>query len=126
MTGQGVAQHPGTPCPPPEEQAVLAAWMTDNQGSSVSESTVYLTLREEGPVKQPEMRMVAGEEYHRETIRPHQMWATDASHLRVVGWGYHCLVTVMDDHSRSILAHELQRDMTADSFIEVVREAAWA
>ena len=35
------------------------------------------------------------------------MWATDASHLRVVGWGYHCLVTVMDDHSRSILAHEL-------------------
>ena len=100
--------------------------MTDNQGSSVSESTVYLTLREEGPVKQPEMRMVAGEEYHRETIRPHQMWATDASHLRVVGWGYHCLVTVMDDHSRSILANELQRDMTADSFIEVVREAAWA
>ena len=35
------------------------------------------------------------------------MWATDASHLRVVGWGYHCLVTVMADHSRSIRAHEL-------------------
>ena len=61
---------------PPEEQAVLAvarrspelscrqlaAWITDNQGFSVSESTVYRTLREEGPVKQPEIRMVAGEE----------------------------------------------------------------
>ena len=29
----------------------------------------------------------------------------------------------MDDYSRSILAYKLQRDMTADSFIEVVQEA---
>ena len=122
---------------PPEEQAVLAvarrspelscrqlaAWMTDNQGFSVSESTVYRILRKEGLVKQSEMRMVAGKEYHRKTIRPHQMWATDASYFRVIGWGYYYLVTVMDDYSRFILAHKLQRDMTADSFIEVVQEA---
>ena len=29
----------------------------------------------------------------------------------------------MDDYSRFILAHRLQRDMTSDSFIEVVQEA---
>jgi putative transposase len=29
----------------------------------------------------------------------------------------------MDDYSRFILAHKLQRDMTSDSFIEVVQEA---
>ena len=51
------------------------------------------------------------------------MWATDASYFRVVGWGYYYLVTVMDDYSRFILAHRLQRDMTSDSFIEVVQEA---
>ncbi len=63
MIGQGGWPNtPELPAPPLEEQAVLAAWMTDNQGFSVSESTVYLTLREEGPVKQPEIRMVAGEE----------------------------------------------------------------
>ena len=33
------------------------------------------------------------------------------------------MVTVMDDFSRFILAHKLQWDMTADSFIEVVQEA---
>ena len=51
------------------------------------------------------------------------MWATDASYFRVIGWGYYYLVTVMDDYSRFILAHKLQRDMTSDSFIEVVQEA---
>ena len=38
-------------------------------------------------------------------------------------WGYFYLVTLMDDYSRFILAHKLQRDMTSDSFIEVVQEA---
>ena len=29
----------------------------------------------------------------------------------------------MDDYSRFIIAYKLQRDMTSDSFIEVVQEA---
>ena len=101
----------------------LAAWTTDNRGFSVSESTVYRILRREGLVKRPEMRLAAGKEYHRKTTGPHQMWATDASYFRVVGWGYYYMVTVMDDYSRFILAHRLKRDMTSDSLIEVVQEA---
>ena len=80
----------------------LAAWTTDNQGFSVSESTVYRILRREGLVKSPEMQLKAGKEYHRKTTGPHQMWATDASYFKVIGWGYYYLVTVMDDHSRFI------------------------
>ena len=49
--------------------------------------------------------------------RPHQMWATDASYFKVIGWGYSYMVMVMDDYSRFIPAHKIQRDMTADSFI---------
>ena len=102
----------------------LAAWTTDNQGFSVSESTVYRILRREGLVKRAEMLLAAGKEYHRKTTGPHQKWATDASYFRVVGWGYYYRVTVMDDHSRFILVHRLQRDRTSDSFIiEVVPEA---
>ena len=122
---------------PPEEQMVLAvarrspalscrqlaAWITDNKGLSVSESTVYRILRRAGLVKSPEMQLKAGKEYHRKTTGPHQMWATDASYFKVIGWGYYYMVTVMDDFSRFILAHKLQRDMTSDSFIEVVQEA---
>ena len=40
-----------------------------------------------------------------------------------MGWGYYYLVTVLDDYSRFILAWKLQRDMTADSLIEVVQLA---
>jgi transposase InsO family protein len=101
----------------------LAAWITDNAGFAVSESTVYRILRREGLVKRPELRLAAGKEYHTKTTRPHQMWATDASYFRVVGWGYYYLVTVMDDYSRFILAWKLQRDMAADSLIEVIQEA---
>ena len=101
----------------------MAAWLTDHQGLGVSASTVYRILRREGLVKRVEYQLGAGKEYQHKTTGPHQLWATDASYFRVVGWGYYYLVTVMDDYSRFILAHRLQRDMTADSFIEVVQEA---
>jgi len=101
----------------------LATWITDNAGFAVSESTVYRILRKEGLVKRLEVQLVAGKEYHAKTTRPHQMWATDASYFRVVGWGYYYLVTVMDDYSRFILAWKLQRDMSANSLIEVIQKA---
>jgi transposase InsO family protein len=101
----------------------LAAWITDNEGFAVSESTVYRILRREGLVKRQEIQITAAKEYHTKTTRPHQMWATDASYFHVVSWGYYYLVTVMDDYSRFILAWKLQKDMSADSLIEVVQEA---
>jgi len=101
----------------------LAAWITDNVGFAVSESTVYRIMRREGLVKRQETQLTAAKEYHTKTTRPHQMWATDASYFRVVGWGYYYLVTVMDDYSRFILAWKMQRDMSADSLIEVLQEA---
>jgi putative transposase len=101
----------------------LSAWITDNEGFAVSESTVYRILRREGLVKRQEIQLKAAKEFHTKTGRPHQMWATDASYFRVVGWGYYYLVTLMDDYSRFILAWKLQKDMSANSLIEVVQEA---
>jgi RNA-directed DNA polymerase len=101
----------------------LSAWITDNADFAISESTVYRILQREGLVKCQEVQLVAGKEYHTKTTRSHQMWATDISYFRVVGWGYYYLVTVMDDHTRFILAWKLQKDMSANSLIEVVQEA---
>jgi transposase InsO family protein len=101
----------------------LSVWVTDHEGFAVSESTVYRILRREGLVKRQETQLMAAKEYHTKTTRPHQMWATDASYFKVVGWGYYYLVTVMDDYSRFILGWKLQKDMSANSLIEVVQEA---
>lgn len=123
---------------PEEEQAILALAraspelsprevalrITDASAFSVSESTCYRLLKRNGLVKAAEVVGFAAEkEYHRKTSRPNEMWATDGAYLKVVGWGYYYLVTVLDDYSRFILAWRLQPDMTASSLIEVVQEA---
>jgi putative transposase len=136
-SGKGERRTPWNRITPNEERRVLAvareypelssrqisAWITDNEGFAVSESTVYRILRREGLVKRQETEVEAAKEYHTKTTRPHQMWATDASYFKVVGWGYYYLVTIMDDYSRFILGWKLQKDMSADSLIEVVQEA---
>ncbi len=101
----------------------VAAWITDNDDFSVSESTVFRILKREGLVRRIEVPVPADNEYRHKTTAPHQLWATDASYFRVAGWGYYYMVTVLDDFSRFILGWRLQVDMTTPSLIEVVQDA---
>ena len=101
----------------------LAFKITDD-GLYVSESTVYRILKRKGLIKPAEIKgFKASSEYHHKTKRPNEMWATDCSYLKVAGWGYYYLVTVMDDFSRFILAWQLKTDMSANSLIDVTQEA---
>jgi len=101
----------------------LALKITDD-GSYISESTVYRLLKREGLIKPAQIKgFKASHEYHHKTKRPNQMWATDCSYLKVTGWGFYYLVTVMDDFSRFILAWQLRTDMSANSLIDVTQEA---
>jgi putative transposase len=133
----------GTPLPwnklrPEEEMAILnEAWaspelsarqlalkLVDMNGWYVSESTVFRILKREGLIKPAEVvGFKAGKEYHRKTKKSNELWATDCAHLKVFGWGWYYLVTVMDDYSRFVLAWDLKLDMTAGSLIDVVQLA---
>jgi len=102
----------------------LAFHITDRQGFFVSESSAYRLLKREGLVRAAQrVGFKAEKEYQRKTSRPHELWATDCAHLKVVEWGWYYLVTVMDDYSRFILAWQLQPSMAAPSLIEVVQQA---
>ena len=101
----------------------VAAWIADNDYFSVSESSVFRTLKREGLVRRIEVPVPASNEFRYKTTAPHQLWATDASYFRVAGWGYYYMVTVLDDFSRFILAWRLQIDMTTASLIEVIQDA---
>ena len=108
---------------PPWSSRQVAAWITDNDGFSVSESSVFRILKREGLVRRIAIPVPASNEFRHKTTASHQLWATDASYFRVAGWGYYYMVTVLDDYSRFILAWRLQVDMTTPSLIEVIQDA---
>lgn len=105
----------------------LSFELTDNNGFSVSESTVYRLLKSAGMIHPIERKTFpASNEYHTKPGWVNQQWQTDASYFKAVDWGWYYLISVLDDYSRRIVAWQLQKDMTADSFSEVVELACQA
>src|SRR5215467_2761518 len=45
---------------------------------------------------------------------PNQLWQTDFTYLKVIGWGWFYLSTVLDDFSRYIVAWKLCTTMKAE------------
>lgn len=101
----------------------LARKITDS-GSYISESTVYRILSRYELIKSAQIvGFKAAKEYHRKTSPPNELWPSDCCHLKVVGWGWYYLVTVMDDFSRLILSWDLKTDMRGSSIEDVVQKA---
>src|SRR2546430_8052074 len=48
------------------------------------------------------------------TPAPSQLWQTDFTYLKVIGWGWFYLSTVLDDFSRYIIAWKLCTTMKAE------------
>jgi putative transposase len=40
-------------------------------------------------------------------MAPNQLWQTDFTYLKVIGWGWYYLSTILDDYSRYIIAWKL-------------------
>jgi putative transposase len=105
----------------------VAFHVTDEEGFSVSESTVYRLLKQAGWIKPREVRTFpAGLEYAIKTRRPNQQWQTDATYLHAKNWGWYYLISVLDDFSRKILAWKLQSAMDTEAFSEVIELACEA
>jgi transposase InsO family protein len=108
----------------PELSCRELAWKITDSGSYISESTVYRILKRCGLIKPAEVvGFKASKEYHRKTAHPNELWPSDCCHLKVFGWGWYYMVTVMDDFSRFILSWDLKTDMTGGSIEDVVQRA---
>ena len=57
--------------------------------------------------------MKAADEFTDKTTAPNQLWQTDFTYLKVIGWGWFYLSTVLDDFSRYIVAWKLCTTMKA-------------
>lgn len=86
----------------------LATRFTDTKSYFVSEASVYRLLKEHDLIASPTyIVMKAADEFKDETTAPNQLWQTDFTYLKVIGWGWFYLSTILDDFSRYIIAWKL-------------------
>jgi len=93
----------------------LAWHMTDSHGAYISESSVYRILKDYDLVASPAYLVLsAADEYKHKTKQVHEMWQTDFTYFKIIGWGWYYLSTILDDYSRYIIAWLLTGTMSAD------------
>jgi transposase InsO family protein len=92
----------------------IAVAFTDRERSFVSEASVYRLLRARGLITSPAfIVMKAADTFANPTTAINQLWQTDFTYLKVIGWGWFYLSTVLDDFSRYIVAWKLCTTMSA-------------
>ena len=93
----------------------LAVKYTDEKRYFVSESSVYRILSAEDLITAPAHVVIrAADEFRDKTSRPNELWQTDFTYLKVIGWGWFYLSTILDDYSRYIIAWKLCTTMKAE------------
>jgi putative transposase len=99
----------------------LAVKFTDTKGYFVSEASVYRLLKAHDLITSPAFVVIkAAEEFRDKTTRPNQMWQTDFTYLKVIGWGWFYLSTILDDYSRDIVAWKLCTNMRAEDVTDTL------
>jgi transposase-like protein len=93
----------------PEKSPRELAWfITDNEAYFISESSVYRILKAYDLITSPAYIVVsAKDKFEHPTRRVNELWQTDFSYFKIIGWGWYYLSTVMDDYSRYIISWQL-------------------
>ena len=93
----------------------LAVRFTDESKYFVSESSVYRLLKSHDLITSPAYIVIkAADEFRDKTSAPNELWQTDFTYFKIVGWGWYYLSTILDDFSRYIVAWKLCATMRAD------------
>lgn len=104
----------------------LAHKLTDEQQIFISESSVYRILKSRGLINTPaHIFMQAADEFTSKTGFVHQMWQTDFTYFKILGWGWYYLSTVLDDYSRYIVHWELCEGMKVQDVKRTIDRAVF-
>ncbi len=102
----------------------LAVTFTDARGYFISEASVYRLLKAQDLIGTPAFRvMTAADEFKDKTTAPNQLWQTDFTYLKVIGWGWFYLSTILDDFSRYVIAWKLCTTMKASDVTATLEQA---
>lgn len=109
----------------PDRSSRQIAWtFTDKKSYFISESSVYRILKGYDLVESPAFTVIsAADHFKHPTKRVNELWQTDFTYFKILGWGWYYLSTVLDDFSRYILAWKLTPTMNADDVQDTLRIA---
>lgn len=99
----------------------LAVRFTDERRYFVSEASVYRLLKSQDLITSPAYIVIkAADEFREKTTAPNQLWQTDFTYLKITGWGWYYLSTILDDYSRYIVAWKLCATMKAQDVTDTL------
>jgi transposase InsO family protein len=99
----------------------LAVRFTDERRYFVSEASVYRLLKSHDLITSPAYIVIkAADEFKEKTTAPNQLWQTDFTYLKITGWGWYYLSTILDDYSRYIVAWKLCVTMKAQDVTDTL------
>jgi transposase InsO family protein len=99
----------------------LAVKFADAEKYFVSEVSVYRLLKSHDLITSPAYIVIkAADEFKDKTAAPNQMWQTDFTYLKVVGWGWFYLSTILDDYSRYVIGWKLCGNMRAEDVTDTL------
>ena len=99
----------------------LAVTFTDTESYFVSEAPVYRVLKAHDLITSPAFIVIkAASEFKDKTTAINQLWQTDFTYLKIIGWGWFYLSTILDDYSRYIIAWKLCTNMRAEDVTDTL------
>jgi len=102
----------------------LACRYTDDERYFVSESSIYRILKAHDLITSPVYVLLsASDSFKNPTRRVHELWQTDFTYFRIIGWGWYYLSTVLDDYSRYIISWKLSATMGATDVEQTLDQA---
>jgi len=105
----------------------LAVRFTDTQRYFVSEASVYRLLKAHDLITSPAFVVIkAADEFRDKTTAINQMWQTDFTYIKIVGWGWYYLSTILDDFSRYVVAWKLCTTMKTSDVTDTLELALQA
>ena len=102
----------------------LATRFTDTEAYFVSESSVYRLLKSHDLITSPAFIVIkAADEFKDKTTAINQLWQTDFTYFKIIGWGWFYLSTILDDFSRYVIAWKLCTTMRATDVTDTLQLA---
>ncbi len=109
---------------PERSSREIAFLFTDIHKRFVSESSVYRILKAQGLITSPVYDLIrASSEFKDKTNRVNEMWQTDFTYFKIIGWGWYYLSTVLDDYSRFIIHWQLGPTMKETDVEDTINAA---